>query len=43
MSCMKQQRIIDVLESKLDQMSKELTAMRKQLVEMDNKTLAARN
>ena len=32
---------IDVLESKLDQMSKELTAMRKQLVEMDNKTLAA--
>lgn len=31
---------IDVLESKLDQMSKELTAMRKKLVEMDNKTLA---
>lgn len=31
---------IDVLESKLDQMSKEITAMRKKLVEMDNKTLA---
>lgn len=32
---------IDVLESKLDQMSRELTAMRKQLSEMDNKTIAA--